>query len=111
MSAESATAFANTFGRATPVLRVASVRAAIDYYAGVLGFQLKWENGGFFACVSRNQCNIFLCEGDQGHPGSWVWIGVNDAAALEAEYRSKGAKIRHPSTLGEPPDAIRKARV
>ena len=29
---------------------------------------------------------------------SWVWIGVGDVEVLFDEYRSKGAKIRHPPT-------------
>lgn len=89
---------ANAFEGVTPVLRVESVRAAIDYYVGVLGFQFDWQAGETFASVSRGRCHIFLCEGDQGHPGTWVWVGVNDAAALEAEYRARGAKIRHRPT-------------
>ena len=28
-----------------------------------------------------------LSEGDQGNPGSWVWIGVEDADALFNQYR------------------------
>ena len=51
-----------------------------------------------FASVSRGGCRIMLCEGDQGHPGTWVWIGVGDADQLFAEYKAKGAKIRHPPT-------------
>jgi len=97
MSAKDAATSANTFEGVTPVLRVASVRAAIDYYVGALGFHHQWGNEGF-ACVARDRCNLFLCEGDQGHFGTWVWIGVNDAAALEAEYRASGARIRHPPT-------------
>jgi predicted enzyme related to lactoylglutathione lyase len=77
---------------------VDNISAALDYYLGVLGFKLNWGQEGAFASVSRNSCNIFLCEGDQGHPGTWVWIGVNDAGALAAEYGAKGAKIRHPPT-------------
>jgi hypothetical protein len=34
--------------------------------------------------------------GDQGHPGSWVWIGVNNVEALHEEYLASGAKIRNP---------------
>jgi hypothetical protein len=48
--------------------------------------------------VSRDRCGILLSEGDQGHPGSWTWIGVGDAAALHEELRASGAKIRHPHT-------------
>lgn len=77
---------------------MARLIAAIDYYLSVPGFQLEWEHEGFFACVSRDKCRIFLCAGDQGHFGTWVWIGVNDAAVLEVEYTASGAKIRHPPT-------------
>ncbi len=39
-----------------------------------------------------------LCEGEQGHPGTWVWIGVEDAGQLFEEYSASGAKVRHPPT-------------
>ena len=86
------------WGNAVPVFRVASVAAAIEYYVGVLGFHVQWGHEGYFASVARDRCNLFLCEGDQGHPGAWTWIGVNDAAALEVEFRAKGAKLRHTCT-------------
>ena len=35
----------------------------------VLGFKIDWEAAGIIASVSRGRCGIFLCEGDQGHPG------------------------------------------
>jgi catechol 2,3-dioxygenase-like lactoylglutathione lyase family enzyme len=81
----------------TPVLRVSSVSASIDYYVEKLGFKLDWKQG-FFASVSRGRCCLFLSQGDQGNPGSWVWIGVEDAEALFDEYSASGAKIRHPLT-------------
>jgi catechol 2,3-dioxygenase-like lactoylglutathione lyase family enzyme len=89
---------ATTFERTVPIFRVQDVRAAVGYYVNALGFRLDWENSGVFAAVSRGNCTIYLSEGDQGHPGAWVWIGVSDAAALETEYRSTGARIRHPPT-------------
>ena len=46
--------------------------------------------------VSRDGRGIMLCEGDQGNPGTWVWVGVSDAATLFAEYVTKGATIRRP---------------
>jgi hypothetical protein len=54
----------------------------------VLEFKLNLQEGGF-ASVARDRCHIFLCEGDQGSPGSWVGIGVGDAAALFEEYESR----------------------
>jgi len=92
------------FACVTPILRVGNVPASIEYYVHKLGFKLDWpfpEVAGvapLFASVSRGGCHLFLCEGDQGHPGSWVWIGVQDAEALFQEYRSSGAKVRHPPT-------------
>jgi len=85
------------FEGVTPVLRVQSVVASIDYYVQKLGFKVDWQ-APFFASVSRGRCHIFLSEGDQGHAGGWVWIGVEDAEALFEEYRVNGAKIRHPPT-------------
>jgi len=81
----------------TPILRVRNVRASIDHYVNVLGFKVDWETP-IFASVSRDRAHVFLSEGDQGNPGSWVWIGVTDAAALFEEYSHKGAMIRHPPT-------------
>ena len=81
-----------------PILSVRSLSASIDYYVRVLGFKLDWKHPGIFASVSRGRCGIFLCEGDQGHPGTWVWIGVSDADELFKEYQAKGAIVRHPPT-------------
>lgn len=81
----------------TPIFRVASVAASIDYYVKVLGFTLSWQVN-FFACVKRDRSSIFLCEDDQGHPGTWLWVGVTDAEALYEEYKTSGAKIRHRPT-------------
>lgn len=50
------------------------------------------------ASVSRDRCDIFLCEGDQGHFGTWIWVGVTDSASLCEEFRSKGSRVRHPPT-------------
>jgi predicted enzyme related to lactoylglutathione lyase len=87
---------ATEFEGVTPILRVGKLAASIEYYVGVLGFKVDWRYEGIIASVSRDRCHIFLCEGDQGNPGSWVWIGVGDAEALFEEYKSRGAKVRNP---------------
>ena len=86
------------FKRVTPVLRVNDLAASLEYYVRVLGFQLDWrdEQGNSFASVTRNDCHLFLAVGDQGHSGSWVWIGVSDVDALHEELIAKGARVRHP---------------
>jgi len=83
------------FHPAAPILRVADVNASVNYFVDILGFEVDWR-AGTIVSVSRDRCCIFLCEGDQGNPGAWVWIGVADADALHDELRSKGAKIRNP---------------
>jgi len=82
------------FEGTVPILRVQNVEASILYYAQQLGFHVNWQTQGFVS-VSRGRCTIFLSQGDQGHTGSWVWIGVGDAGALFEEFRRTGAKIRH----------------
>ena len=88
------------FEGVTPVLRVRSLAKSLRHYVGVLGFRKDWGGADKgFASVSRGNCHLFLSQGDQGHFGTWVWVGVSDAAALHEEYRRRGARIRHaPST-------------
>ncbi|MBV8753549.1 MAG: hypothetical protein JO309_01575 [Pseudonocardiales bacterium] len=46
--------------------------------------------------MSRDGKSIMLCEGAQGQPGVWLWVGVEDADAFFAEFEAKGAHIRSP---------------
>ena len=80
----------------SPILRVASLRASLDYYVRVLGFtKAAWvSDNATFGMVTRDGCSIYLCENDQGHPGTWVWIGVHDVEKLDREFRQRGAVIR-----------------
>ncbi len=85
------------FGGVTPVLPVRDLAASRDYYVQALGFKINFETEEMVS-VSRGHCVLFLCQGDQGHPGCWVWIDGKDVDALYEEYKSSGAKIRHPPT-------------
>jgi len=79
----------------TPILRVRDVEASRRYYVETLGFALEWDADSMIA-VSRDRKSIMLCEGAQGQPGTWLWIGVEDADAFFAEFSAKGAHIRSP---------------
>jgi catechol 2,3-dioxygenase-like lactoylglutathione lyase family enzyme len=72
---------------------VADLDASLAYYAHALGFTLAWRHGDF-AQVARGDAALMLCEGDQGHAGTWVYVGVSDADALDRELRRRGAMIR-----------------
>ena len=87
-----------TFQSAAPILRVANLGASLDYYVRVLGFTLDWRDDTGIASVSRDRCTLMLCQGDQGHAGGWVWIGVADAAVLHEDLHARGAIVRHPPT-------------
>jgi catechol 2,3-dioxygenase-like lactoylglutathione lyase family enzyme len=86
------------FHPASPVLRVRNLAASLEYYVTRLGFRVDWEAAAGSASVSRDRCHLMLSEGDQGHPGAWVWIGVADVEPLHAEYVAAGVIIRHPPT-------------
>lgn len=86
--------------RIVPILNVKNLAASLDYYVNALGFTKDWDWGDppNFAGVSRDDCSIMLCEGGQGHPGTWIWIGVGDAGALYKEYKACGAAIQETPT-------------
>jgi catechol 2,3-dioxygenase-like lactoylglutathione lyase family enzyme len=94
-SLEQANAARVIFERANPILRVANLQRSLRYYVDVLGFTNAEWGGDDFTCVSRDSADIYLSEGDQGQRGTWVWIGVSDAAALYEEYRARSATILH----------------
>ena len=84
------------FGGAVPILSVSDMAASVRYYTEVLGFtNADWGNEHFTG-ISRDGTTLFLCHGSQGHPGTWAWVGVEDAAALYEEYTQAGARVRHP---------------
>src|SRR5271154_1138431 len=97
MSAKSAGSTAVGVECIIPILRVNSVAASIRYYVDVLGFKVDWSDS-VMASVSRNGRAIMLCQGEQGQPGTWIWIGVEDIEPLFAEYTAKGVKFREPPT-------------
>ena len=84
-----------------PILRVADIDASVDYYVRVLGFSKNWPHGPepyTMAGVSRDGFSIYLCEGDQGCRGTWIWIGVDDVEVIHREYQVSGALIRQEPT-------------
>lgn len=86
------------FERCDPILCVADMTAALRYYVEVLGFTPAPWGDANFTCVSRDDASIYLCQGDQGHPGTWVWIGVGDVDVLHQELQAAGARIVQPPT-------------
>lgn len=84
------------FENATPILSVSDLVVSVRYYVETLGFVSADWGSKFFTAVNRDQAGIYLCQGGQGRPGTWVWIGVEDAAQLFEEYTASGARIIRP---------------
>lgn len=80
---------------AIPILRVEDLDASVTYYVERLGFQLQWRSDPL-ASVGRDSTSIMLAEGDQGQPGTWVWIAASDVDELYGEFEARGARLRHP---------------
>ena len=83
-----------------PILRAANLPGSVRYYVDVLGFKVDWgaEVGSGMASVSRDGHSIMLCQGEQGHSGTWLWVGVEDIEPLFEHFKQKGAKIRQAPT-------------
>jgi ankyrin repeat protein/uncharacterized glyoxalase superfamily protein PhnB len=86
------------FNNPVPILNVKNFAEAMDYYINKLGFKKNWDWGDppTFGAVGRDKTEIFLCEGGQGQPGMWMWIGVENVDDLHNEYKEKGAVILEP---------------
>ena len=78
---------------AIPILKVENLAASLEYYVESLGFRQHWSTGDFASLV-RDGVTLFLCEGRQGQPGTWIWIGVKDLDRWFAMCRLKGAKFK-----------------
>ena len=84
------------FENATPILSVGDLHASVHYYLETLGFTKAVWGNDIFTAVSRDRAEIYLCQGGQGQPGTWLWIGVEDVDTLYKEYQSSGARILRP---------------
>jgi predicted lactoylglutathione lyase len=84
------------FEGSAPILKVTDMSVSVRYYVDVLGFENADWGTDDFTSVIRDSAGIYLCRGAQGQPGTWVWIGVEDVAALHEEYIASGARIRRP---------------
>lgn len=67
---------------------------SVKYYVETLGFTNAAWGADQFTSVNRDGAGIYLCQGGQGQPGTWAWIGVEDVGALYEEYSKSGARIR-----------------
>ena len=93
---------------------VNDVDAAVEFYTGLLGFNLKQQAGAAFAIVEREDIALMLTgptasaqnpmpDGSQPTPGGWnrIFVNVEDIAATVAAMRSAGATFRNDIMSGK----------
>lgn len=78
-----------------PVLGVSDLARSIEFYRGLLGFEVEW-NAGSICSVARDRCSIMLKTQEAVSPGT-VWIGVADDSIFRVIEQS-GARILQPPT-------------
>ena len=83
----------------TPILYVEDMSRSLGFYVDVLGFKnAEWGDDNFTS-VDRDGTGLYLCKGDQGSPGTWIWIGFDgDIFKLHEILQLKGVRIRLPPT-------------
>ena len=75
-----------------PILMVRDISASIEYYEKVISFTVDWSVEDF-AGLSRDGWRLYLSQDTQGHPRTWLWIGVEDVDRMYEECRTRGAEI------------------
>jgi len=86
------------FENSQPILRVEEMGAALAFYVGVLGFRNAEWGTQDFTSVNRDSAGIYLCRGEQGRGGAWVWIGVDDVRVLYRDLVARRVAVLMPPT-------------
>lgn len=80
-----------------PILNVKNIAASKTFYVDILGFSEDNWGDETFTSIRRDNCGIYLCRGNQGQPGTWLWIGFDgDLNLLYQLLRKKGVNIKMP---------------
>ena len=80
------------FPAAVPEIPVTDMNAALDYYAGKLGFNIDWGGAdGGIAGISKGDSRMFLTDADfRARHGNaapvMIWLNVNSKAEVDELY-------------------------
>ncbi|WP_276503241.1 glyoxalase superfamily protein [Terrimonas pollutisoli] len=77
------------------ILYSTDIKRSLAYYTEKLGFDDKWEWDcpPTFGGVVKDDVEIFFCEKDQGHPGTWLCIVLDSVDEYYESIKDKGANI------------------
>lgn len=81
--------------KAIPILYAEDVSKSIAYFTEKLKFDNKWEwdTPPSFGGVHRDDVEIFFCKTDQGNPGTWLSVVVDNVDDYYELIKNDGAKI------------------
>jgi hypothetical protein len=90
--------------KAIPILYSTDVEGSVKYFTECLKFDNHWlwsdppegDVHASFAGVYRDEVEIFFCKNDQGNPGTWLSLVVDNVDEYYALIRDDGAKILSP---------------
>ena len=83
----------NRIENISPILFVSDMQRSLRFYVDLLGFEnAEWGDEDFTG-VSRDSCTILLSKNSQGQPGTWIYIGVENAREVYEDLSSKGVTI------------------
>ncbi len=78
-----------------PILYSADIQRSIEYYIEKLAFENQWiwDDEKTFGGVSIECVEIFFCKLDQGNPGTWLAINVDNIDEYYNIIKFRGANI------------------
>ena len=78
-----------------PILYSSDIQKSFAYYTEKLGFEKKWDWGNppDFGCVGKDEVEIFFCLKNQGNPGSWICINVDNVDEYYEFIKERSANI------------------
>ena len=84
--------------RQSPILTVADIAAAVEFYTGKLGFALgfTWGDPPTMAGVTLDRVQMFLNQGKPNPEGSSVYFMIGNADELYEFHRAGGVEIVEP---------------
>lgn len=92
-----------TFRKSITILYSTDIAASLDFYTQKLGFQQKWDWGSppDFGGVVRDDVEVFFCLKNQGHPGTWFCIVVDNVDEFYESVKNNGVEILSTPTTQE----------
>lgn len=80
-----------------PILYVKNLARSRAFYVDILGFREAGWGTDEFTNIDLDGSDIYLCQGGQGHAGTWLWIGFDgDIFDLHDRLKKQGVTIRQP---------------